>query len=333
MKSLNALTQPLIDIIIPVTHAFLDEHKLSVGSHAVISDEEQINLLKKLSHTKQVISVGGSALNSIITAGTLGIPTYAHGVVGNDHHAQTLKGLLGERRINFISPSPVCGQTGICLSLITPDGERTMRTNTGISKTLCKQHVCEQSIQNSAYLLIEGYLLTASKQSNEAVFHAIDLAKRHQTKIALSLASEFVATAKRAEIIDTILPEIDILIANEHEALALSQVSSLDAILNSLKALCHSAVITRGKHGAVGFHAGSSWQIDAHPPSRKIVDTTGAGDIFAGAFLAGLILSHPPSLAAKGAAKLSSIVITQLGATLPSNTKKHWQRVITHETT
>lgn len=328
MKGLIALAQPLIDIIIPVTHTFLDKHHLQAGSHAIVSDEEQSALLRNLSNTKQAISVGGSALNSIVTAGTLGIPTYVHGVVGNDHHAEALKRLLEDRQINFSSPSLACGPTGTCLSLITPDGERTMRTNTGISTTLRTKDLCEQSIQNSAYLLIEGYLLTASKQSNKTIFHAIRLAKQHQTKIALSLASEFIATVKRKEIIDMILPDIDMLIANEKEVLTLTQGSSLDATLDSLKTLCHSAVITRGKHGAVGFYAGESWQVDAHTPSKKIIDTTGAGDVFAGAFLAGLILSYSPIVAAEGATKLASMIITQLGATLPLNAKEHWRQVI-----
>ena len=118
------------------------------------------------------------------------------------------------------------------------------------------------------------------------------------------------------------------LIGNEKEALALIQASSLDATLNSLKTLCHSTVITRGKHGAVGFHAGRSWEIDAHPPSGKIVDTTGAGDVFAGAFLAGLILSYSPIVAAEGAAKLASMIVTQVGATLPLNAKEHWRLAI-----
>ena len=328
MKGLIALAQPLIDIIIPVTHAFLDKHKLQAGSHAIISDDEQSILLRKLSNTKHSISVGGSALNSIVTAGALGIPTYVHGNIGNDHHAETLKRLLGDRKINLINPSPACGPTGTCLSLITPDGERTMRTNTGISKILRSKDLCKQSIQNSAYLLIEGYLLTASKQSNETIFHAIRLAKQHQTKIALALSSEAIVTVKRNEIIDLILPDIDMLIANEKEALTITQGSSLHASLNSLKALCHSAVITRGKHGAVGFYAGESWQVDAHTPSKKIIDTTGAGDIFAGAFLAGLILYYSPIVAAEGAAKLASMIITQLGATLPLNAKEHWRLAI-----
>ena len=253
MTKLVAVAQPIVDLIVPVSPSFLESEGLEKSSYAMVSETEQKRLLAAISESSTSSSVGGSATNSIVTASNLGIKTAIIGAIGNDSHAEKLLSSLEDFSIKMITPSELLGSTGTCLSLVTPDGERTMRTNLGVATSLRPEHLCAQSISESDWLLLEGYLLTASEENRAALYEAIRIAQKNNTKIAFTASAEFVIETRRQEIINELLPHVDLLFANQGEALVLTQEASVDEALEALKHRCRGAVITCGAQGACGF--------------------------------------------------------------------------------
>ncbi len=326
MKRITALTHPLIDILHTCTPQFLHQHGLTPGSYGLLSKSEQDELIHACGLMNAPMSLGGSVANSILCARQLGIPATLLGLAGEDNFGHHLHHQMRLSDIHLPLPLVTDARTGTCLSLITPDGERTMRTCLGVATTLDVEHIVESSIASSAWLVIEGYFLTASDQNSAALRAAIQAAKQHGTKVAFTASAEFVIHAKRDEILKDILPHSDLLLANAGEALLLTNTSSPTSAAAMLSKLVPMVVITCGKDGAIGASASDNWLTPAFTPPSPVVDTTGAGDIFAGAFVAGLMHGISPQMAARGAAKLASIVITQFGSQLPAEAKNLWSK-------
>ena len=194
----------------------------------------------------------------------------------------------------------------------------------GVSKDLDAHHLDLPAIQNAAWLLLEGYFLTASQENSRALHHAVSVARTSGTKIALSASATFVVAAKKSELLDQLLGQCDLLFANASEAMLLTETDSPQRALSKLQNIIPSAVITAGEAGAYGITDGTSWHTPAAPPPGPVVDTTGAGDVFAGAFLAGILQGLPPGRVATGAATLASLIITQRGAQIPHDTPLPW---------
>jgi sugar/nucleoside kinase (ribokinase family) len=322
---ITALSHPLIDIIVSVPTEFLRKHNLNPGSYAIVGKAEQDALLDVCRTLPQSMSVGGSAANSAITAQTLGVPCAMLGLMGDDALGQQAHQMLQARGV--LTPLPLVSgaRTGSCISFITPDGERTMRTFLGVVKELDHAHICEQTLAQSSWLLVEGYFLTAGESNTRALHRSLSVAKSRGVKTAFTASAEFVVSAKKDEILQSVLPHTTMILANEEEALVLTNSSSTDEALRKLVSLAPSVVVTCGKHGAIGVHEGKAWKIPACTPHAPIIDSTGAGDVFAGAFLAGLMQNAPVEVAARGAAQMASIVITQRGAHLPQEARLHWK--------
>jgi sugar/nucleoside kinase (ribokinase family) len=314
---LIALTHPLIDIIVSCSPELLKRWDLTHGSYGIVDSTSQDELLAACHALPQRSLIGGSAANSAVAASTLGIPTTIIGLIGNDTLGRQMHSLLSMRGIKAANPLVAGKRTGSCLSLITPDGERTMRTCHGVVNSLGPEHIDEQAIADATWLLVEGYFLTASEMNRNALHHALTVAKKHNTKTALTLSAEFVVSATQKELLEDIIPKLDLVFANQGEALLLTSTSETSSALDHLSRLTPSVVITCGQDGAVGVESAQRWQIPAARPPGPVVDTTGAGDAFAGAYLAGLMHGHPPTTAARGAAMLAAMVVTQHGAQLP----------------
>lgn len=324
-KKLTALAQPIMDIIATVPPSFLSDAKLAPGSYGLVSSAAQNKLLSKIDKEKISLSIGGSATNSVIAAATLGTSTNLMGLIGPDEFGQTLTELLAQLSVSLTPARSPSGFTGTCLSLVTPDGERTMRTHLGVATSLTKEDLCKDTIAHSDWLLIEGYLFTASEANCSAACEAIAIAKAHNTNIALSASAEFVVQKKKQFLLSEILPNIDLLFANETEALALTDSASVELALQDLHQFNFDTLITCGAKGAQGYFNGQKWSIPAAPTNKPILDTTGAGDVFAGAFLAAIIQDKAPEKAVKLAAHMASLVITQRGATLPVDAINLWK--------
>ena len=325
---LTALTHPLIDILISSPRELLEQRGLPHGSYGIVDAAAQDELLAACQTFPQRSLIGGSAANSAVAARSLGIPTTVLGLIGDDPLGRHMQSLLTSRGIQSPNALVAGERTGSCVSLITPDGERTMRTYHGVVNSLGPEHINEQTIIDANWLLVEGYFLTASEKNRAALYHAVAIAKRHNTRIALTLSAEFVVAAKRQELLENILPKLDLVFANRGEALLLTSTSEPKSALQHLATLTPSVVITCGHEGALGVATGQYWQTPAATPPAPIVDTTGAGDAFAGAYLAGLLHGHSSDISARGAAKLAAMVVTQHGAQLPHNSYEIFDTIV-----
>lgn len=324
-QHITAFTHPLTDLIVPCSREFLDNHALKPGSYGMFSEVEQDALLNECHALTPTISPGGSAANSAQTARLLGVPGSVIGLVGDDHFGHTMREDLERQGIAVPLPPVANARTGTCVSLITPDGERTMRTCLGVARHLEPRDLSTDVILQSSWLLIEGYFLTASESNAHAIMEAIRIARSQRVKIAFSTAAEFVVDAKRDEIQRDIMLHIDLLISNEGEAMALANVATAQEALVALRRSVPGVVITCGKNGAIGSIHNDSWSTPAGEPRSSVVDTTGAGDVFAGAFLAGITRGLSPQISAVGAARLAAEVITQRGARLSSEAYSWWR--------
>jgi sugar/nucleoside kinase (ribokinase family) len=329
MKRITALSHPLIDVLQPCDFNFLRERGLTAGSYGLLSRSEQDALIHACGPKTPTLGLGGCASNALICARQLAIPCTLLGLAGDDTYGQHLYRQM--RRLDIQTPLSLVrdGRTGTCLVLSTPDGERTMRTCHGVATLLGPEHTLETAIAASEWLILEGYFLTASEKNSTAITKAIALAKSYGTKIALSVGAEFVVHAKRDVIRQEILPLIDLIFANAAEAMRLTETSSPQSAITTLSKLLPSVIVTNGKHGAFGWMNNRQWHTPAFPSEGQVLNTTGAGDIFAGAFLAGLMKDLTPENSARGAARLASMIITHHEAQLGSDAKLAWEAATT----
>lgn len=328
MDRITALTHPLIDILVPCSAVFLQEHGLTPGTYGLLNLAEQDALLRACSSLDKPMVVGGSAVNSVTCARQLGVSCTVLGLVGDDAYGYHIYKQLKTRDIQIPIPHVPFARTGTCVSLITPDGERTMRTCLGVSTDLAKSDVHDSAIAGSAWLLVEGYFLTASEKNRAALHAAIAMAKSSGTKVAFTASAEFVIQAKGDEIFESILPHTDLVFTNEGEAMLLTKAASPESALDELSKHVRNVIVTCGSRGALGVMDGARWHTPAAELSAPAVDTTGAGDIFAGSFLAGLVQGLSPEVAARGAAHLAALVVQRHGAQLPEEAVATWQSVV-----
>ncbi len=322
MKRLITLSHPMVDILVRCEHALLSKFNLTPGTYGMLDRAGQDTLIAACDLSMLTITSGGSAANSAACAGLLGVATTFMGLAGEDRYGQLFHAEFEKIGVT-ISNAPVAqGRTGTCVSLITPDSERTMRTHLGIGSQFSQQDLDNEAIAQSEWLLLEGYFLTGSEENRLALHRAIDIARTTSTKIALSASAEFVITAKKQELLEQVLPKIDLLFANEREALLITDSSSSDSAFLKLSQLVSGLVMTVGQRGAVVKFQGERFHQPAFISEITAIDSTGAGDAFAGAFLAGLAQDLPAKAAARGAARLAAAVVSQLNSRVPLNAKE-----------
>ena len=311
-KRITALTQPLVDILVTCDHAFLAQHNLTPGSWALVDTQQQEALLAAVSNTTSLTS-GGSGSNSIACAGLLGIEGTCVCLAGNDIYGDTFQKDFASVGVTTALPLVPGARTGTCLSLITPDGERTMRTHLGVGVECDASHIHERDIENRSWIIFEGgHFLSGGDKNRAALFKAIEIASKKKTPIAFNISSEFAASNHRQEVIDKILPHTGLLIANESESIALSQEGTAEEAFAWLSSRCPGVAVTRGHEGALLSFGGKRAHIPAFT-DITVIDSTGAGDAFLGALLAGLTHGLPLEAAGRGAARLAAAVVAQEG--------------------
>lgn len=326
-KGLSAILQPLVDVLVNVEPAFLAERALHPGSYTIVDRATQDALFAATTNPPFIAS-GGSASNSIACANILGVQCSYTGLVGDDEHGRLFQNDFAKLGITSPNPRVPNARTGVCLSLITPDGERTMRTDLAVALDLDASHIDAESIGASDWLLLEGHLLTAGAKNTSALLKGIEVAKQRGTKVALNINSEFAAHTKRELVLKEFVPTIDLIIGNEPEAMALSQQNTPHSAFSVLAPLCPTVVVTCGRDGALIKHEGEVTQIPAHTSDITVIDSTGAGDAFTGVLLGGLALGCSIEKAARGAARLAAAVVAQPGARLPSTAASLWHEVV-----
>ena len=315
------LGNALVDIFLEVTEAEFAELGFERGSMRLVDPAEQKTLLDRYRKHEPKLVSGGSVANSIIAFSQLGGQAAFIGCVGDDRYGLFYANEFEELGIDIGNPIIVNEATGTSVCVITPDAERTMRTSLAVSSHLAARHLDAERIRKSDWLFIEGYVFANPDTGQTAIREAIRIAKENGTKVAITCSDAFVVNVFGDALRDA-LKYTDLFFCNDSEARAVTGAASAEEAFDKLNGNLPSVVVTSGPHGAYVRHAGVKAHIPAFPSEPK--DLTGAGDMFAGAFLYGITHGFAPDKAARAACYLSHKVIIQVGARLHHGTKLFW---------
>lgn len=305
----------LVDLQYTITDLELAELGLKKGDMVLVDSEKQSELLNKLSHITHNRCSGGSAANSIIAFAQLGGKPAYQTVLGNDDYGKFYANEFSELNIVLESKSLDEYSTGTCVVLITPDGERTMHTYLGATAYFRPEYIDEELIKQSEWLYIEGYEFSQD-WSTEAIFKAIKCAKANNTKIAISFSADFIISVFRDNL-QKAVKDADLVFCNESEAMNFTATDNYESAYDVLSAMCPNVVVTLGKKGAIYKWEEKTYYVPAY--SGEVIDTTGAGDMFAGAFFFGIINDYSPIVAGHLASFASGRIVAQFGARINDN--------------
>ncbi|MEO2139310.1 MAG: adenosine kinase [Thermoleophilia bacterium] len=306
-----ALGNAIVDVLSHVDDAVIDGLPVNKGGMTLIGALEAQDLYGTLG--PGVECSGGSAANTVVGAAMLGVRAAFVGRVRDDQLGHVFTHDIRAAGVQFdTAPATDGPETAVCMVMVTPDAHRTMCTHLGASIELGPDDVDEALVRNSAVLYLEGYLWDPPG-AREAMRRAIRIAKDEGRAVALSLSDPFAVDRHRADFLDLVDNDVDILFANEHELTSLYGIDDLDTAFNEVMPLVKVAACTRGEHGAVIVGDGETHVIPAEP-AVQVVDTTGAGDLFAAGFLAGWTQGRNLHDCGRMGAVAAAEVISHLGA-------------------
>jgi len=300
----------IVDVICKVEDNFLEENKLTKSTMKLIFDESEFkNLLSNLKIEKTVS--GGSVANSIVGLSQLGNEVGFIGKVCEDELGSKYEdGLKQENVKYFYSKKKEELPTGTCLILVTPDSERTMCTFLGTAGKINENDVSSDAIKQSEIILLEGYLWDEGEPKK-----AFEKAINSANKVAMSLSDQFCVDRHKPHFLELVKNKLDITFANEQEIISLIDAKSFDEVINFSKSLGKIIVLTRGEKGAVAINGDEVVECGIKQ-DLKIVDLTGAGDLFAAGFLHGHVNNMSLKESLDKGTEMSSKVIQQIGARL-----------------
>ncbi|OAO03842.1 adenosine kinase [Parasphingorhabdus sp.] len=280
-----AIGNAIVDVIAQADDAFLEEEQLAKGSMTLIDAARAEDLYRDMGTAREIS--GGSGANTLAGASTLGRQCALVAQVADDQLGEVFAHDIRATGIDFdVAPLGKEPPTARCLILVTPDAQRTMNTFLGASQFLPASSVDADLIASGAILYLEGYLWDA-EQPKAAMALGIDLAKQNGRKVAFTLSDGFCVDRHRDEFAGLISDgKIDILFSNEAEIMSLCETDDFDAAVAQTAAQVEILVVTRSEKGAIAAHGGKIYSVAAEPV-EKIIDTTGAGDLFAAGFLSG----------------------------------------------
>ena len=305
----------LVDLEYRVTEQELTSFGVTKGAMTLTDPARQHELLTARADRDNHRSSGGSAANSVIAFAQFGGKGAFSSLLGNDAYGTFYADEFHELGIHLQASSIPGESTGTCVVMITPDSERTLNTTLAVNQNYGPGHVDEDVIRASEWLYIEGYKLTDDAGA-EAVDRAAFYARKHGTYIAVSCSDRFVVDVFGHHL-NSILKHTDVVFCNEVEGQALAQEESLDDAHAALRSRFRNVVLTMGDRGSHIAWNGHEVEVPAYPIVP--VDATGAGDMFAGAFLYGVIHRHHPEHAGRLASYAAAQVVAQYGARLKTN--------------
>lgn len=316
MKTLDVVSicNALVDILVTASDDDIRTLGLNKGIMHLVDDQRQLQVISHFKNNKTTQELGGSSMNAIRTLAALGAKTSFAGTIGHDAYGTMIQTRMKELGI-AAHLQKADAHTGLCFILVTPDGERTMNTSLGASCLFDESIVPEKEIERAQIFHFSGYQW-ANPGQIRAIRRALDIAKASKTLISFDLADPFVVRNCRKEFIGVIQEYADIVFANREESVLLYESTPEVACSR----IAETGAIAAVKLGAEGALIGKdSDRISIPPVPTNVVDTTGAGDMFASGFLFGL--THGKSLESTGkiAATLASDVISRLGATVSEN--------------
>lgn len=321
------LGNAIVDIFLELDDAEFASLGFERGTMRLVDPDEQHRLLARFSDSGRDLRLvsGGSVANSIIAVSQLGGTGAFIGCVGDDRYGLHYAEEFQDLRIHMGNPIIVSQTTGTSVVLITPDAERTMRTSLAVSSHLSDRHVDEDRIRHASWLFIEGYVFANPDTGQPAIRRAIEVAKKHGTKIAVTCSEAFIPEVF-GEAFHQALKSTDLLFCNAPEAISATGRKSSSEAFEAMRALVPNCVVTDGGNGAFVRFGGEESHVPAFACHPK--DLTGAGDMFAGGFLYGITHGFAPSIAARGANYLASKVISQVGARLQEPAVPLWEEAM-----
>ena len=319
------LGNAIVDIFVEVTDDEFAALGFERGTMRLVDIAEQRGLLDRLQARDPRLVSGGSVANSVIALSQLGGRGAFIGCVGDDRYGLHYQDEFAQLGIDIGNPAVYGQTTGTCACLITPDAERTMRTCLAVSSHLSDRHVDAARIKAAEWLFVEGYVFANPETGQGAIREALNVAKSSGVKVALTCSDAFVPQVF-GDAFSVALKQVDLLFANAVEAAAITGATDAAEAFEKLKNLVPSVVVTDGPSGAFVRHGGTEAQVAAFACEPR--DLTGAGDMFAGAFLYGITHQVPPAKAARAANFLAMKVITQVGARLHHGTTTFWDQAL-----
>jgi fructokinase len=300
----------IVDVICKVDDNFIDQNNLTKSTMKLFFDENEFkNLLKNLKIEKTVS--GGSVANSIVGISQLGDKTGFIGKISDDEFGSKYEeGLKRENVEYFYSKKKEDLPTGTCLILVTPDSERTMCTFLGIAGKINENDLSIDAIKKSEIIFLEGYLWDEGEPKK-----AFDKAINNANKVAMSLSDLFCVDRHKPHFLNLVKNKLDITFANEQEITSLINAKDFEEVVNFTKKLNRLVVITRGEKGAIAINGDEIFESGIHK-NLKIIDLTGAGDLFAAGFLHGYLNKLSTKECLEKGTEMSSKVIQQIGARL-----------------
>lgn len=305
----------LVDIEFKVTDQFFTENGVEKGLMTLVDEDRQNALMAVIDTEQAKKQCGGSAGNTVIAISQFGGKSYYSCKVANDELGHFYMNDMKDAGVahNLNESSLAEGITGKCLVMVTEDAERTMNTFLGITATYSTADVDEAAIKDSQFLYIEGYLIT-SENGKQAMKHAKKIAEENGVKVALTFSDPAMVKYFKEPMTEVVGASVDLLFANEEEAMLFTGKDTLSEAREELKKVAKRFVITQGKNGAM-IYDGDTF-IDIEPYATTAIDTNGAGDMFAGAFMYGITNGHSYASSGKLASMASSKIVSQFGPRL-----------------
>jgi sugar/nucleoside kinase (ribokinase family) len=302
----------LVDLEIALTPQTLGELGLEKGLMTLLDEGQQQLILAAIQDQITKRACGGSAANTLIALGQLGAKVFYSCKVADDEAGAFYRDGLGGCGVesNLQNQPLPPGITGKCLVMVTPDADRTLGTFLGISAELSPQELVPAAIASADYTYIEGYLVT-SPSTLAAAIEARTLAQAAGQRVALTLSDVNMVRFFKEGLLQMVGTGVDLLFANEAEALAMADTEDLTAAIAHLKTLSRCFALTRGPQGSLVFDGETLLEIPGHPVTA--VDTVGAGDIYAGCFLYGITQGWSYGQAGDLASLASARLVTQYG--------------------
>ena len=299
----------IVDVICKVDDNFIKQNNLTKSTMKLVDEAELKKLLSKVK-IEETVS-GGSVANSIVGLSQLGNKVGFIGKISNDQLGNKYEEGLKKENVDFFySKKKEVIPTGTCLILITPDSERTMITFLGTAGKISEQDIDTNAVKKSEILFLEGYLWDEGEPKK-----AFDKAINNSNKVAMSLSDLFCVERHKPHFLELVKSKLDITFANEQEIISLIDAKNFEDVVDFAKDIDKLIVITRGEKGAIAVNKKEIVECSAKD-NLKIKDLTGAGDLFAGGFLHGLIKKKTTKESLDFGTEMSSKVIQIIGARL-----------------
>lgn len=305
----------IVDIVTEVDHDFFEKNEVEKGVMTLVDEKRQLHLMKAIDMKRSKMSGGGSAGNTVVAVNQFGGKSFYSCLVAKDEMGKFFLDDLKRNGVDTNLTYDRCpeGHSGRCLVMTSPDAQRTMNTFLGVSSFLSPEHLDENAVKRSAYVYLEGYLVAAPK-GLEAMKALKKMAEKNKVPVAVTFSDASMVKYFPKQMEEIVGAGVDLLFCNEEEAMIFTGKDNIRDAREELKKAAKRFAITLGANGALIYDGDTFIQIE--PYSVRAVDTNGAGDMFAGAFMYGITHHHSYAEAGKLASLASSRVVSQWGPRL-----------------